>query len=117
VAKKTITRRVADEELPDDSLEVQDWAYRLVAEQMRDVARDRGLKTDKRRDLILRHATALVPLMPRTRLAKAEQAVRGEADKMSDARTGPEMEDASQFTGTGSTAAARRGRPRKRSTL
>jgi hypothetical protein len=100
-----------------DSLAANAWMHQVLAVSAHKTITDGGIDERERRKELREIAAAMRGLIPQTRLLEAETVVRGEANAMNDARTGPELEDAAPIDRSSSKPTAKRGRPRKRSTL
>lgn len=66
--------------VPEDTLEAADWAFRLLGAAMQEVATDERMGKKARRQELRATARAMVALLPKARLHKAERALREEAD-------------------------------------
>jgi hypothetical protein len=101
---------------PEDSLAVNEWAFRALAMTMYQAMEDNSLSEVDRRKEVRETASAMRGLIPQARLRAAEDAIQGDKAELNHG-VGPEMEDAPQLTTSSGRPKAKRGRPRKRTLL
>jgi hypothetical protein len=102
----------------DDALAMNDWTHRALGVALAQAIHDPEIDDDERHRRMTDIAGRMAALTPKSRLYAAENAVRGEVEKLAGDK-GPEMERAANASPDPVDRPARRGtplrgRPRKR---